>query len=248
MWGHGMNYLKHDFASRRRIFELGAWFTQLPATIQEKLLSEGRERQLNAGQKLFDQGDAPTGLHGIISGEIHIKGTASNGHEVLMAIHRPADWTGFLTCIDSQPHPMSAVAATDLLFLTVPPASVHAIFETDIAAFRHLLTPELRVGRANYRWLIEMVTRPSLQRIASRLLDLARWPYGSRAGPTSPIDNVSQEELANACNLSRQTMNSALRQLEKRGFIRIGYGRIEIVDSRGMQDFIASNPEEIGKL
>lgn len=243
-----MNFLKHNYAKQRQILESGGWFAQLPFTIREKLISEGRERHLKAGQKLFDQGDPPTGLHGLISGEIHIKGTATNGHELLMAIHRPADWTGFLTCIDAQPHPMSAVAATDIRVLTVPPRAVRSIFETDVETFRYLLMPELRVGRANYRWLIEMVTRPSLQRIAARLLDLARWPYGLRAGPTSPIEHVSQEELANACNLSRQTMNSALQQLEKRGFIRVGYGRIEIIDSRRMQEFVSSNTEENCRL
>jgi CRP-like cAMP-binding protein len=240
-----MNFQNPASVDRRRIFATGSWFAQLPPALKDEVLRSGRERMLAAGQMLFAQGDAPSGLHGVLSGEIHIIGQAGNGQELLMAIHRPGDWTGFLACADGEPHPLSAQAVTDVGIFTVPPAAVSAIFESDVASFRHLVAPELRIGRANYRWLVEMLTRPSPQRVAERLLQLARWPYGPQTGPTSPIENVSQEALAGACNLSRQTMNSVLRQLEARGMIRIGYGRIEIIDCVGLQKFALSDPDEI---
>ena len=205
----------------------------------------GRRRHLAAGNSLFRVGDEPTGLHGLVSGKIHIIGSASSGEDKLMAVHRAGDWTGFLTCVDLEPHPLSAIAAVDCDIVSVPAAAVTRIFGRDVATFRLLLEPELRVSRRNYRWLIEMMTRPTLQRIAERLVDLGRWTHGERTGPVSPIEHVNQEELAAAANVSRQTMNSALNELEARGLIKIGYGRIDIIDSDGLDALAMSEPDKI---
>ncbi len=241
-----MNYQQMSSLAKKGLFETGSWFARLPGDVQDELMLAGRQRHLDAGNMLFRTGDEPTGLHGLLGGELHIIGSASNGDDKLMAIHRVGDWTGFLTCIDHQPHPLSATAAADCTVFSVPPAAVSRIFERDVATFRLLLDPELRVSRRNYRWLIEMTTRPTLQRIAERLVDLGRWTHGERAGPVSPIEHVSQEALAAASNVSRQTMNSALNELEARGLIKVGYGRIELVDSRGLDALAVSDTDKIG--
>lgn len=241
-----MNYQQISSPTRKRLFATGSWFARLPGDIQDQLMLAGRQRQLASDCVLFRAGDDPTGLHGLLGGELHIIGSASNGHDMLMAIHRAGDWTGFLTCIDGQPHPLSAVAAVDCTILSVCPSAVSRIFERDVATFRLLLGPELRVGRRNYRWLVEMMTRPTLQRIAERLVDLGRWTYGERAGPVSPIEHISQEELAAAINVSRQTMNGALNELEARGLIKVGYGRIDIIDSCGLDALATSDPKKNG--
>ena len=243
--GQLMNYQQMSPPAKKGLFATGSWFARLPELVQDELMLAGRQRHLVAGSVLFRAGDDPTGLHGLLGGELHVIGSASNGHDMLMAIHRSGDWTGFLTCIDRNAHPFSAVAVVDCTIFSVSPAEVTRIFERDVATFRLLLTPELRVARRNYRWLVEIAMRPTLQRIAERLVDLGRWTYGERTGPVSPIEHVSQEALAAATNVSRQTMNSALHELEALGLIKTGYGRIEIIDSRGLDALANSEPRKI---
>lgn len=232
-----MNTHYQPSAANRALFQTRGWFSRLPDDVQNALLEAGRHRHIVAGAMLFQQGDEPSGLHGLVTGELHIIGSASNGNDLLMAIHRPGDWTGFLTCLDHQPHPLSALAAVECRTWSVSPADVTRIFERDVKTFRLLVAPELLVERRNYRWLVEMVTRPPVQRIAERLIDLGRWTHSERSGPVSPIEHVSQEALAAATNVSRQTMNSALGSLEELKLIRVGYGRIEILNSRGLEEF-----------
>lgn len=240
-----MNFLRSASIQRTQLLASGVWFPQLPADIQQALVANGRERALPSGAYLFVQGDAPTGLHAVLSGELHVIGSASNGQDLLMGICRPGEWTGFLTCLDGQPHPFSGRAASDLTVFTIPRSAIVQIFERNVETFRYLVAPELRADRANYRWLVEMLTRPNLQRIAERLISLSRWSYGDRDGPMAAIERVSQDELASACNLSRQTMNSALHQLEEKGFLRLGYSRIEIIDGAGLERFSTSDPTDI---
>jgi CRP/FNR family transcriptional regulator, cyclic AMP receptor protein len=243
-----MNIQTITFPAKKGLFATGSWFARLPADVQDELMIAGRTRHIEAGAMLFRQGDDPTGLHGLISGELHIIGSASNGHDTLLAIHRPGDWTGFLTSIDHGPHPLSALAATDCTTWSVPVQTVSRIFERDVATFRLLVAPETLVERRNYRWLIEMIIRPPMQRIAERLIDLGRWTHGERAGPVSPIEHVSQESLAAATNVSRQTMNAALGSLEELGLIKVGYGRIEILDSRSLEEFATCDLTKTGEL
>jgi CRP-like cAMP-binding protein len=241
-----LNYQHVHSVDKKSLFTTGSWFARLPEDVQDSLILAGRQRRFSAGATLFGVGDQPTGLHGLLSGEVHITGSTSTGHNILMAIHRVGDWTGFLTCLDQQPHPLSATAAVDCIIFSVPPAAVTKIFERDVATFRLLSAPELLVGRRNYHWLVEMSQRPTLQRVAERVLDLGRWTHSERTGPVSPIEHVSQESLAAATNVSRQTMNSALHELEKLGLIRVGYGRIDIVDSRGLEKLSMTEPTKSG--
>ena len=243
-----MNYHSPSASQQNLLIQKGRWFPSLPAVIQTQLLDAGRERRLAAGSSLFRQGDMPSGLHGILKGQLHVSGMSRTGHEFLMAIHRPGDWVGFLTCIDRLPHPLSGHAASDLTVLTISPATITEIFETDVSTFRLLLQPEMHVGRSNYHWLVEMLVRPSMQRVAARLLQLSRWVHGDSQPSVRSIEFVSQEELASACTLSRQTMNNALRDLEARGFISVGYARIDIVDGEALRTFSMTDPKEFSQM
>jgi CRP-like cAMP-binding protein len=233
---------------RNMLRSMSSWFQSLPDNIQQSLHDAGRVRRIAAGGYLFCQGDPPSGLHAILDGQLHVVGTARTGHELLMAIHRPGDWVGFLTCLDRQPHPLSGRAVTELTVFTVTPAAISTIFETDVATYKLLLNPELRVDRSNYHWLVEMLVRPSLQRVAARILQLSRWVHGGSDNPPSPIEHVNQEELASACTLSRQTMNTALRELEGKGLVKIGYGRIEVLDGAALFHFAMTDPKEFSEL
>ncbi len=55
---------------------------------------------------------------------------------------------------------------------------------------------------------------------------------------------VSQTDFATMCGLSRQTMSKVLGHLVERGIIRLGYRRIEIINSRALHD-LAINDDRV---
>src|SRR3546814_18677012 len=71
----------------------------------------------------------------------------------------------------------------------------------------------------------------------SRLCDLGRWPYGEDAGPVSPLDHISQEELAMSVGATRPRINEILRDLASRGMVELGYGRIVVRDVAALEQF-----------
>jgi CRP-like cAMP-binding protein len=219
------------------ILKSGNWFASLPDTVQHSLADVGVMRTLTASQILFAQAYDASGLHAVIKGELHITGTSVNGNDVIMAIIRPGEWTGFLTCLDHGPHAYSATAATEATIMSLRPAAVAAIFETDVATYRLLQSPELIAARKLAHFVIEDLGLPLAQRVAARLADLGRWAYGPASGPVAELDHVSQEELAMSVHASRQKVNMILRDLVERGLIEIGYGRIRVLDLAALERF-----------
>ncbi len=215
----------------------GAWFQTLSTTIQQQIIDAGAFRMFSPAQRLFTSGDGPSGLHAVLTGEVHVGGTSMGGNDVIMAIIRPAEWTGFLACLDGGPHLYSAVAVTAATIFCLSPAAVAAIFETDVATYRLLQAPELSAARKLSHFVIEDMGLPLAQRVASRLADLGRWAYGPATGPVAVLDHVSQEELAMSVHASRQKVNMILRDLAAQNLIEIGYGRIRVLDSAALDAF-----------
>ena len=229
---------KHDFIC---VLRLGQWFQTLPPDIQRRVIDAGTIRTLHPSQMIFRQGAAPSGLHAVVAGELHITGVSPNGNDVIMAITRPSDWTGFLACLDGEAHAYSAKAVVETIIFSLSLPSVAAIFETDVATYRLLQAPELSAVRKFSHFVIEELSLSLAQRVASRLADLGRWAYGPPQGPVAALDNVSQEALAMSVHASRQKVNVILRDLASQGLIEVGYSRIRVIDSAALERFARKN-------
>ena len=229
---------KHAFID---VLKSGQWFQTLPADIQQLVIDAGMIRTLHQSQMLFRQGDEPSGLHAVVAGELHITGVGLRGNDVIMAIVRPSDWTGFLACLDREAHAYAAEVVVETIIFSLSLPAVAAIFETDVATYRLLQAPELSAGRKLSHFVIEEMSLPLAQRVASRLADLGRWAYGPPQGPVAALNNVSQEELATSVHASRQKINVILRDLASQGLIEVGYGCIRVIDSAALDRFARKN-------
>ncbi|WP_143738156.1 Crp/Fnr family transcriptional regulator [Erythrobacter donghaensis] len=224
------------------ILRRNSWFAGLPEEMQLEIAEHGRSRHVAQGADLFVQGDPSAGLHCLLEGQLHVTGLSPDGEEVLIAILRPSDWTGFLSVLDRGPYAFTASAVTASTVLSLSPGDLARVFERSIGTYKHLVAPELSSTRGNFHFYLEQLGKPPLQRVAHRLLDLGRWAYGAPLGPPMPLENVSQDDLAAATRLSRQTINGALRDLEKRGVIEVRRAHVRVLDADALRQ-VASGPE-----
>jgi CRP-like cAMP-binding protein len=211
-----------------------AWLTHLPEAKRTALLSQLVVRKLSAGDIVYEQGAAPEALYGIVSGSIQTIGVSADGHEALLSVLRDGEWTGFLGLLDGRPNPFSTIAGSASEIAILPRKAAEEIFGRDAASLSLISRPLAEILRFAYRFLVETNGRPPKRVIAQRLMDLSRCVYipGAPLGPV--LDQVSQDALAAASYLTRPTVNRILRTLETSGLIRLGYGRIEILDVAGL--------------
>ncbi len=219
-----------DDAGWREALLAGGWLAALPPEISEAVLDAVAVRRFAAGEAIYRQGDLPAGLFGIVSGQIQTVGTAEDGQPSLLSVLRAGEWTGFLGQLDGRPYQFTTSATVTSEIAVLSGAAVKAIFGESAARRAMLAAPLFAILRVAYGYLIETNGRPPLRVVAQRLLDLGRCVYLPGSASTPVLEAISQDDIAAATYLTRPTVNRVLRDLEGKGIIRLGYGRVEIKD------------------
>lgn len=209
------------------------WFAALPHALRVQMVKQCELLRLQHGEMLFRQGDPPSNLYALVSGELKTSSLREDGREAILAVLEPGIWFGEISLIDGLPrtHDATAIGQVDVLLL--PRAAFDALMQQ--AVFARAIAG-LLAGRVRLLYgIVEDATlRSTRARIARRLLLLAR---GDMAGMAQlrPRVPVSQEGLAMMLGISRQTLSKELRLLADDGVIALGYGYIEVVSEPGLQ-------------
>ena len=92
------------------------------------------------------------------------------------------------------------------------------------------------ITHAKQNWHTDMDSPGKSEKcIAARLLKISKSEYNDGA----PVIKVSQELLGDIIGVIHKTINQHLSAFEQDSLIRVGYGRIELLDLSGL-DVIAS--------
>lgn len=205
-----------------------AWFAACPSAMQEGLWSRAQLWSLAPGETLFNRGAEPQGLCCVTAGMLRIGYVQPDGSATLLACVEPYQWLGEVSLIDAQPRTHNAVAEGDTQVLVIPQADMLDWLAQDPALWRELGRLACGKLRAAFTVLEHMASLPLPERVL-RHLQLVAQGYGSRTDSTRQRVRLSQEQLALMLGVSRQSANKALKELEERGVIVVGYGEIELV-------------------
>ena len=211
----------------------GQWFAALPQALQQALVAQGRPLHLDAGQRLFSRGDAPSGLYAVLAGAMRVGTVDAQGKEALLVLVEAPHWFGEIALFDGQPRTHDAFAEGTSTLLHVPQAGLLSLLDAHPAYWRDIALLMAHKVRLAFIALEEMSLLPAPQRLARRLLLIAE-DYGETQGPRRII-HLAQEQLAAMLAISRQTANGVLKDLQARGIVRLTYGEIEIIDLDGLR-------------
>jgi len=210
--------------------------------LPENVMAEIRQllvrRSVRAGAHIFSKGGQPSGWFGVLEGEVAVVTSSASGSEIVLTILDPGDWFGEVAILAGAPNSHDAIARGNCEVAFIP-----------TSGFRQLLAqqPEL-YGRfvtllaQRVRMLVDIVedftTLPMAARLAKRVLAMTD---SQAMGSVVRRGRISQEEYALLVGATRQSVNQELRRWEKAGWIRIGYGGVEVIDREALKREIASN-------
>ena len=223
----------NDLHAWREHLQHGHWFRQLSPALQDSLLAAARPLSLAAGERLFQRGDAPCGIYAVLSGAVRIGAVSAEGKEALLTLIEAPHWFGEICLFDGQPRTHDAFAEGATTLLRVPQATLLGLLDQQPAYWREfalLMSHKLRLAFVALEQQSLMGAAP---RVAYRLLQIAAG-YGEVDGARRVLQ-LSQEQLALMLSLSRQTTNQILKSLQQEGAVRLGYGEIEILDTRRLE-------------
>jgi len=217
----------------RELLRTGRWFAGLPDELQTRLLDAAVLRSAGAGERVVSRGDAPSGLYAVVDGTVRMSGQSEAGREVLHMVVEPPSWFGELSVVDGLPRTQDATADVASELLHVPLRALEAILAAEPRHWQHLAVLVAQKLRLAMLALEDAVQVPPRVRLARRLSLLIEG-YGDHTHPRRTVE-LRQDQLALMLNVSRQTANQGLKELEALGLVKLAYGEIEIVDPAGLR-------------
>jgi CRP-like cAMP-binding protein len=215
------------------LLRTGRWFAALPDELQARLVDASQVSTAGAGEPVMSRGDEPSGLYAVIDGAVRLSGQNEAGREVLHMVIEPPSWFGELSVIDGLPRTQDATADVASELLHVPQRAIEAILAAEPRYWQHLAMLMAGKFRLAMLALEDVAQVPAIVRLARRLALMVEG-YGDHTHQRRTVE-LRQEQLAMMLNVSRQTANALLKELEALGLVKLAYGEVEIVDAAALR-------------
>lgn len=209
-------------------------FQGWPAEPFAQLCDISRMLRYRIGETIIEQGKVPRGMYVIASGCVEISSLHAAGQRHVRRFAEPGRVLGLLRIFDEErnPHQYQAHLRTELAF--VPRDALLRIIAHD----DRLWLPIVRQIAAYQRELLARVDEGLVEtlrvRLARAVITLAR-AYGTPATGEQTIGiKLTQDDLGALLGVTRQSIFKELRLLETQGVLRVGYGKLIVVDAEAL--------------
>lgn len=219
---------------RRELLRRVSLFASLDDRELDRLIQATTTRRLAAKDVLFRKGDPGNQLFAVLSGQLKATGVGVDGQDVVFAWMGPGEVLGEIALLEDAPRSATVVAVEATVLVTLHRRDFVPFLEQHPrAAIALAQALAARVRRLSER-AEERQTMPLPARIAKRLVALAA-DHGKRPIVGGPIEvRVPQQDLADLVGTTRESVNKQLREWEEAGLVRLGRGRVVLLDREGL--------------
>jgi CRP-like cAMP-binding protein len=212
-----------------------AWSLLASLSEQDRadVLRVARPRRYAKGEVIFHEGDPGESLHFVRSGRLVVRVSTEAGDTATLRVLSTGDAFGEMALIGSNRERTATVVALE-------ESQTLALHRADFSALRqkHPAVEQLLVQLLARRVdnlstaLLEALYVGVDRRVIRRLADLAT-VYGAEGGTV--VLRITQDDLAGMAGTTRPSVNQVLQRLAAEGMVRLGRGKIELTDLRGLQ-------------
>ncbi|MDQ6686224.1 MAG: Crp/Fnr family transcriptional regulator [Actinomycetota bacterium] len=210
-------------------------FEGLPEEDLLQLAACAAATRYRRGQIVFVEGDTADALLVVVEGRLKVIARTPDGDELLLAVVGPDSTLGELALADGGRRSATVEALEDSMALRVEREAVRQLARARPALAEHLVVALARVVRRLTGAAADLVFLDVPRRLAKLLLE----QRAAKASDTVDMA-LSQREIATRIGGSRQTVNQALREFERRGWIQTSGQTIMIRDAGGLRRFATS--------
>ncbi len=201
-------------------------FSELSEADIDRVARFTRERRIARGEVLFQRGDKPHGFYFVVSGQVKLAFSSSQGTEKVVEILGPMQSFGEAIMFMDCPAPVFAEALTEAVLVHIGQGVVTEMVEQDPGFAKKLLA-----GMAiRLHGLIQDVEtyslRSSTQRVIDYLLELA-----DNDSPCEFALPTSKQVIASRLNLTPETLSRIFHDLVEAGLISVQGKHITLHDT-----------------
>lgn len=236
----------NPFASTRSVSDiLGAAQPPQPADLDgipwlSTLDDEERERvkaalvvgDIRPGEYICRIGRPVTYWFGLLEGLLKMSNDDSQGAVITFTGVAPGGWFGEGTVIKREHYRYNIQALRKSRVAGLPVDTFHWLLDRSLGFNRFVMNHlNERLGQFIAAREIDRINNPDL-RVARNLAALFHPLFAPNVGG---VLRITQQELAYLVGLSRQRVNEALNTLAARGWIRVEYGGLRVLDLQALR-------------
>jgi CRP-like cAMP-binding protein len=195
---------------------------------RRRLLATTRRRKFAAGEVIFHEGDRGDSVHLIERGHVAVRIGTPLGDVATLTMLGPGSAFGELALIDGNERRSATVVAIDATDTRVVDHGEFERLRREYPQIERFLVELLAAQVRRVSGLaVEAMFVPADTRVLRRLLEVAQ-QFGEDGGT---VIALTQDDLASMAGTTRPTANRVLKRAETDGLLRLGRGRIEIIDA-----------------
>jgi CRP/FNR family transcriptional regulator, cyclic AMP receptor protein len=203
------------------------WLSRCPSEFQRAVLTAGRRRSFAAKHFVYHIGDAPAGIFGVASGAFALISAAERSEPHLSHLVRSGGWFGEGPLLTGEPRRVAAQARMAGEVFALPLKQIAALCATNPAWHRHFAALAFENLSIAIGVISDLQLQRSAARIAAALLRAAGCTVLAPGRKPVPVP-LSQSDLGEMANVSRQVVNATLRQWQGAGWISVRYGEVVV--------------------
>jgi CRP/FNR family transcriptional regulator, cyclic AMP receptor protein len=195
-------------------------------------------RSVRVGAHIFSKGGQPSGWFGALEGEVAVVTSSASRIEIVLTILDAGDWFGEVAILAGAGNSHDAIARGNCEVAFIPTTGFRQLLARQPELYGRFVTLLAQRVRLLVDIVEDFTTLPMTARLAKRVLAMAD---SQAMGSVVRHGRISQEEYALLVGATRQSVNQELRRWKKAGWIRIGYGGVEVIDREALKREIAGS-------
>jgi CRP-like cAMP-binding protein len=219
----------------RRLLGECKLFRGLGTDERRTLLTRSRIRNFAAGETIFLMGSPGDNMMAVLSGNVRISLSSSDGRELLLAILFPGEFFGEISLLDGKERTADATAATACSLAILDRREVLTFFERYPSAWLNIVNVLCHRLRKTDEHIAEVALLQLPARLARALLRAIAAGDAPPAGPKTEPIQLSQGDLGKLVGAARESVNRCLRTWQQDGVIAIKGGLIVVNDRAALE-------------
>jgi CRP-like cAMP-binding protein len=226
------------------------WLAEIDPALAAAVIDAGRTLEFRRGDTLYQPGDEPGGMYGVVEGGIVLSTMGRDGLPVAGHIVRPCTWFGYASVFNRQRRMLVPAANENSQVLYLGLGELERL-RTDFPAASRAFGQLAIRGEAVYLAIVtDLLIANTDRRLAAVLLRVtgAETPDRRSDQPIDPLADpwagptgvpLTQAMLAELGNASSHTVARFVDRAARAGWIDWSYGRVRILDIGQLAAFAA---------
>ncbi|HSV81340.1 MAG TPA: Crp/Fnr family transcriptional regulator [Ramlibacter sp.] len=216
----------------RDFLDGSSWMRGLTQAQTDRVRDDITARAFPTGAMVCARATPSNQWLGVVEGMLKVETIAREGKAATFAGVPAGAWMGEGAVLKGEPRPYDVVAIRDSVVAFLP-RSTFLWLVAESHPFALWLIQQLNARLGYYVALVQSFRlNDTTAQVAYCLAEL----FNQDLYPTLRRQvAISQEEIGRLSGVSRQIANRALKELDGRGIIRMGYGTVEVLDLLALQ-------------